>query len=181
MSLKRIVCALPLALMVASAPCLAQETQPRSAWAIDDITVAGGPILSKHIQSGDNNFNQHHTLGILKLGTHDAGTWGLYVLTPNSVRTTSVGAGYVTEPYTIPLGPMKLELMGGLGLVSGYQDYPVPLISAEARLALYQSGPWNAGIEMAAMPYIAHDDATDKNKFGVVGTTPFLSIRYKFN
>lgn len=147
---------------------------------ITSVTVAGGPIWSKHFQSGSDDFNEHHTLGILKIGTQDYGNWGIYVLTPNSVDRTSVGAGYLTHPYTIPLGSMKLELTGGIGLVTGYQDYPVPLLSADARLVIYDAGPWDAGLEMAAMPYIAENRATGKNDFGVVATTPFLSVRYNF-
>ena len=159
----------------------ASQNNTANPWDITSVTVAGGPILSKHFQSGDNNFNQHHMLGIIKVGTQGYGNWGAYFLNPNSVRKPSVGGGYITNPYTIPLGTMQLELTGGIGLVTGYQSYPVPLISGDARLAVYQSGPWNAGLEMAAMPYVAEDTVTHKNKFGIVGTTPFLSVRYTFN
>jgi hypothetical protein len=174
---------LTIFLCMLSINCNAQQSPdaPTNPWAITSMTVAGGPILSKHFQSGADNFNEHHTIGIVKLSTEDRGNWGVYFLSPNSVRRTSIGGGYITDPYTIPLGPTQLELTGGIGLVTGYQNYPLPLLSADARLALYQSGPWNAGLEMAAMPYIAVDDATDKKKVGIVATTPFLSVRYKFN
>ena len=152
----------------------------QSGFAIRSVTLAGGPILSKHFQSGEDNFNEHHAIGILKLETASYGTWGFYFLNPNSVHKLSVGAGYITHPYTIPLGPTELELTAGLGLVSGYQDYPVPMLAGEARLVLYRHDAWNVGVEAAAMPYIARDEDTDKNKFGIVATTPFLSVRYRF-
>lgn len=149
---------------------------------IKSFTLEGGPIASKHIQSGDNNFRERHVLAVAKIGTENYGNWALYFLNPNSVRKTSVGLGYVTNPYVLPIsGPVKLELSGALGLVTGYQDYPVPLLAGEARLVLFDSGKWNAGIAAAAMPYIAEDDITGENKVGIVATTPFLSIRYNFH
>ncbi len=75
---------------------------------------------------------------------------------------------------------MKLELSAAFGLVTGYQSYPLPLTGVQARLDLYHKGKMDIGIEMAAMPYIAKDSVIHKNKFGVVGTTPFLSLRYPF-
>jgi hypothetical protein len=158
----------------------AQQTNDNP-WQVTSVTVAGAPILTHHFQSGDDNYVDHHTIGTFQVNTAGRGNWALYYLGPNSVDKTSVGAGYVTNPYTIPIsGPVQLELSGALGLVSGYQDYPVPLLAAQARLALYENGPWNAGVTMAAMPYIAEDRVTGKNHFGIVGTTPFLSVRYSF-
>jgi hypothetical protein len=149
---------------------------------IEAVTVEGGPIASKHFQSGDEDFRERHGLGILKVETKDYGNWGLYVLAPNSVDRTSVGAGYITDPLTIPLGSsMRLELTGALGLVTGYQDYPVPLLAAQARFVVYEDGPWSAGLSMAAMPYVMEDDnGNDDNEWGVVATSPFLSVRYSF-
>ena len=151
---------------------------------VEAITLEGGPIASKHFQSGDENFRERHGLGIIKVETKDYGNWGLYLLSPNSVDRTSVGAGYVTDPYVIPvIGSTRLELTGVLGLVTGYQDYPVPLLAAEARFVAFESGPWSAGLSMAALPYIMKDekaDGSEENEFGVVATSPFLSIRYKF-
>ena len=146
---------------------------------ITSITLEGGPIATKHFQSDDENFRERHGLGIIKVHTKGYGNWGLYFLSPNSVDDTSVGAGYVTNPYVIPLGPTELELSGALGLVTGYQDYPVPMLAGQVRLKIYESGPWNAGISSAVLPYIIEDDTGD-NDFGVVATTPFLSLRYKF-
>ncbi len=155
---------------------------PAHAQEIQSVTLEGGPILSKHFQSGDEHFRERHGLAIAKIHTKSYGNWGLYFLNPNSVNDTSFGVGYVTNPYTVPLGPLKLELSGALGLVTGYQDYPVPLVAAQARLVMYEQGPWNVGASMAAMPYIMEDDTpTGKNQFGIVGTSPFLSIRYHFD
>lgn len=180
--------ALFLCAAVLAAPAQAQNEQVPSSGEqpfIEAVTVEGAPIASHHFQSGDNNFHQRHTLGILKVETNGYGNWGLYVLTPNSVRNTSIGAGYVTDPYVIPVyGDMHLDLSGAIGLVTGYQDYPVPLLAGEARFVAYEEGPWSAGISMAALPYIMtedNNDGDDKTKFGVVATTPFLSVRYKFN
>ena len=148
---------------------------------IKSVTVEGGPIFTKHFQSGGDDFQDFHGLGIVKVHTEGYGNWGLYVLAPNSVNRISVGAGYVTDPYAIPLGPVDLELSAGLGLVTGYQDYPVPLLAGQARLVVYKDGPWDAGISAAAMPYILKEDGGDGgNKAGIVVTTPFLSVRYKF-
>jgi hypothetical protein len=167
-----------LAFLFATSPARADVDNP---WAVEAVTVEGGPIWSHHFQSGPNDFNQHHTLGIVKLTTEDEGTWGLYVLTPNSVRRTSIGAGWVTKPWTVPVsGPVKFEFNASLGLVSGYQNYPVPLIAGEARLVLFEENNWDAGFSAAAMPYIAHDTVTNDNKAGVVVTTPFLSLKYRF-
>lgn len=166
-----------LAMSLFSLPAMAQESG-----VIKSITVEGAPIATKHFQSEDENFRERHTLVIAKVHTEGYGNWGVYYLGPNSVRDTSVGFGYVTNPYVIPLGPTELELSGALGLVTGYQDYPVPLIAGQARLKLYESmdGKWNAGIATAAMPYIVENETTGDNNFGVVATTPFLSVRYNF-
>ena len=147
---------------------------------VKSLTLEGGPIWTKHFQSGDEDFRNHHGLGVLKVHTKKYGNWALYVLTPNSVDRTSLGAGYVTNPYVVPLGPVDLELSGALGLVTGYQDYPVPLLVGQARLVLYESGPWNTGLSMAALPYYTEDRNGGDNEFGIAATTPFLSIRYNF-
>jgi hypothetical protein len=149
--------------------------------ALDSITIEGGPVASKHFQSGAEHFRERHGLAVLQVSTRDYGNWGFYFLNPNSVDKTSFGIGYVTDPYTLPMGPLKLELTGALGLVTGYQDYPVPLLAGEARLVIYEHGPWDTGLAAAAMPYFMKDDAHDRNEFGVVATTPFLSIRYRFD
>lgn len=148
---------------------------------IESMTVEGGPIWTKHFQSEDEDFRENHGLAIVKVHTKGYGNWGLYFLNPNSVDDPSVGAGYVTDPWTIDLGITDLELSGAIGLVTGYQDYPVPLISGQARLKVYEHGRWNAGISSAVLPYIIDNEETGDNDFGVVGTTPFLSVRYKFN
>lgn len=162
-----------------SFPVQAQETNNNTPW-LQSMTIEGGPIGSKHIQSGDPNFREGHTLAVAKFETRDYGTWGLYLLTPNSVDKTSFGVGYVTNPWTIPMGPVDLELTGALGLVTGYQDYPVPLLAGEARFVLYRAEKWDAGLAMAATPYVMEERRTNNNKFGVVVTSPFLSLRYKF-
>lgn len=166
-------------LLVFSQHVFAQET--RSNKFIKSMTVEGGPIASKHFQSDDENFRETHSLVIAKVHTQGYGNWGVYYLSPNSVRDTSVGLGYVTNPWTIPMGPTELELSGALGLVTGYQDYPVPLLAGQARIRLYENGPWNVGLSAAALPYIIESDVTGDNDFGVVATTPFLSVRYQFN
>lgn len=149
---------------------------------IESVTLEGGPIASKHFQSGEEDFRERHGLGIVKVHTEGYGNWGLYLLSPNSVDRTSVGAGYVTDPYALPVGPFTLELSAALGLVTGYQDYPVPLLAGEARLVLFRQGAWDAGLAMAALPYYMKDDsASGDNEFGVVATTPFLSVRYIFD
>ncbi len=149
---------------------------------VKSVTVEGGYIWTKHIQSEDEDFRERHGLAIVKVETQDYGRWGVYYLGPNSVRDTSVGFGYVTPSWDIPLGPTALELSGALGIVTGYQDFPVPLVAGQARLKLYESvdGRWNAGIAAAALPYVAENQLTGDNDFGVVVTTPFLSIRHKF-
>ncbi len=148
---------------------------------IESVTLEGGPIASKHFQSGDEDFRERHGLGIVKVHTRGYGNWGLYVLSPNSVDNTSIGAGYVTDPYIVPAGPFTLELSAALGLVTGYQDYPVPLLAGEARLVLFRQGAWDAGLAMAALPYYMKDDSgSGDNAFGVVATTLFLSVRYRF-
>jgi hypothetical protein len=150
---------------------------------IKSVTVEGAPIWTKHFQGEDDNFREHHGLGVVKIETENYGRWGVYYLSPNSVRDSSIGFGYVTPSWDIPLGPTELELSGALGLVTGYQDYPVPLVAGQARLKLFESqdGRWNAGIAAAALPYIAEDPVTRDNNFGIVTTTPFLSVRYRFN
>ncbi|MBU6474756.1 MAG: hypothetical protein KGL10_06760 [Alphaproteobacteria bacterium] len=180
--MKKITALFAFAACLAARPAQAQQYyyNDASPWAVQSLTVAGGPILTHHFQSGADTFVDHHEIGIIQANTADRGNWALYYLGPNSVGKQTFGAGYVTDPYVVPLGPVSLELSAALGLVSGYQSYPVPLLGAQARLDLYQSGPWNAGVEMAAMPYIAKDETTNKNKFGIVGTTPFLSVRYSF-
>jgi len=148
---------------------------------LEAITVEGGPIATKHFQSGSESFRERHGIGIVKFHTKDYGNWALYYLAPNSVDDPSFGAGYVTDPLTLNLiGDTRLELTGALGLVTGYQDYPVPLLAAQARLVLFDNGQWDAGLSMAANPYIIEDDRTGDNDFGVVVTSPFLSVGYKF-
>lgn len=168
-----------LGLIMVSPSVLAQESNGRF---IQSVTVEGGPIWTKHFQSEDENFREHHGLGIVKVETAKYGRWGIYYLGPNSVRDTSVGVGYVAPPWVLPLGITELELSAALGLVTGYQEYPVPLIAGQARFKIYESqdGRWNAGISAAALPYIVENDVTGDNNFGVVATTPFLSVRHKF-
>lgn len=164
------------AVMVLTSAAYAQDSSGQ----IQSFTLEGGPIISKHFQSGDENFNDHHGLAIAKIETRDYGNWGLYYLNPNSVDDTSIGFGYVTDPYVMPLGPTKLELTGALGLVTGYQDYPVPLVAAQLRWVVYENDTWSAGVSAAALPYYMEDNITGDNEFGVVATTPFLSVRYHF-
>lgn len=150
---------------------------------IKSVTVEGGPIWTKHFQDDDENFRENHALAIVKVETNGYGRWGVYYLGPNSVDDTSVGVGYVTPSYDISLfANTELQLSGALGLVTGYQDYPVPLLAAQARWQLFESvdEKWNAGISAAALPYIAENDRTGDNDFGIVATTPFLSVQYKF-
>ncbi len=157
------------------------KAQDKSGFHINSVTVEGGPIWTKHFQSEDEDFRENHGLGIIKVSTENHGNWGIYYLAPNSVDDPSFGAGYVTNPWVLDLGLTDLELTGALGLVTGYQDYPVPLIAAQARLKLYERGNWNAGIAAAVLPYIVENTRTGDNNFGIVGTTPFLSVRYSFN
>lgn len=164
-------------LIAVSFPAQAQEKPSL----IKSITVEGGPIATKHFQSEDENFRERHGLTVVKVETNGYGNWGAYFLSPNSVEDPSFGVGYVTNPYRINLGLTDLELSAALGLVTGYQDFPVPLVAGQARLKLYERGAWNAGVAMAVLPYIAENEITGNNDFGVVGTTPFLSVRYKFN
>ncbi len=178
MIVKRILLSLVLACLACAPAARADTGNP---WAVEDVTVEGGPIWSHHFQSGPINFNQHHALGIVKLTTEGEGTWGLYVLTPNSERRTSIGGAWVTKPWIVPVaGQTRFEFTGALGLVSGYRSYPVPLIAAEARLVLIERKNWDAGVSAAALPYIAQDMKKD-NKAGVVVSSPFLSVRYRFN
>jgi hypothetical protein len=161
---------------------MATAMLPQAARAeIKSVMLEGGPIASHHFQSGENNFRQRHFLGIAKFETADHGSWALYFLNPNSVRDTSVGAGWVTPSYDIPLGSMKLELSLALGLVTGY-DYPlVPLIAGEARLVMFEGDSWDAGLSVAADPYYTEDDRSGDKELGIVATTPFLSVRYHFH
>jgi len=146
----------------------------------ESVTFEGGPVATKHLQFDDENFRERHGLAILKASTREYGNWALYFLNPNSVDDTSFGAGYVTDPYVIPLGPTQLELTGALGLVTGYQDYPVPLLAGQARLQLFEYERWNVGVSVAANPYYTQDEVSNDNEFGVVMTSPFLSMRYSF-
>ena len=148
---------------------------------VESVTVSGAPIATKHIQTGEESFRERHGLAIAKVHTKDYGNWGVYFLNPNSVDRTSFGAGYVTDPYVIPVGPTQLEFSAALGLVTGYEDYPLPLIAGEINWILYQQGAWNAGLGMAALPYITNDDVRGGTDWGIVGTSPFLTIRYRFN
>lgn len=166
---------------------LAQDTAfedyaPKREAQIQAVMLEGGPVFTKHIQSGDDNYRENHGIAIAKLYTKDYGNWALYFLNPNSVDRTSFGAGYVTEPYVLPImGPVDLELSAALGLVTGYQDFPVPLIAGQARLKLYERGAWDAGITAAANPYVMEEKNTNDTKWGMVVTSPFLSLRYKFD
>lgn len=174
------LCALALA-----CPAHAQDESGGGAGSgfIEAVTLEGGPIASKHFQSSDEHFRERHGLGFLKVETKDYGNWGLYLLSPNSVDRTSVGAGYVTDPYVIPMGSTRFEFTGALGLVTGYQDYPLPLLAGQVRFVVYESGPWSGGISMAALPYIMEDEDRNgrkSNEAGIVVTSPFLSIRYQF-
>jgi hypothetical protein len=154
----------------------------RAETAIQSITLEAGPVATKHFQAGNEDYRERHGLGILKVHTKDYGNWALYLLSPNSVDKRSVGVGYLTDPYTLPLSPFKLELSGALGLVTGYQDYPLPLLAAEVRLVVFEDGPWDAGLSMAANPYYMQEEGpSGDNHFGVVVTSPFLSFRYNFN
>lgn len=163
-----------------TSPALAAP-ETDSPYAIQSVTLEGGPIASKHFQSGSEDFRERHGLAVLKVATRNYGNWGLYFLNPNSVDDTSFGAGYVTDPYVLQLGPAKLELTGALGLVTGYQDYPVPLVAGQGRLVVYEGERWDAGLAMAVMPYFMKDESGGDNAFGIVGTTPFFSVRYNFN
>lgn len=166
-----------ICLLTAPQVVLAQENP----WELKSLTLEGGPIATKHFQGGEENYRERHGLAVLKAETAEYGTWGLYFLNPNSVDRTSVGAGYITKPYVVPLAySMDLEFSGALGLVTGYQDYPVPLIVGEARLGLFEEGPWDVGVAMATNPYIMQEKDSGDNNFGMVVTSPFLSIRYKF-
>ena len=165
---------------VLQGPASAQPIEMAGA-GIQSITLEGGPIASKHFQHGPEDYNEHHVLAVMKVATEDYGNWALYFLNPNSVDDTSFGLGYVTDPYAVPVGPTRIELSGAIGLVTGYQDYPVPLVAGEARLVVYERGPWNAGVTVAAMPYYMENDETGDHEPGIVGTTPFLSIRYSFD
>lgn len=167
-------------LLLAPGAVRAQTAEDGSSSGIESITIEGAPIASRHFQFGEEHFRERHTLVVGKVSTKNHGNWGLYLLAPNSVEKTSVGFGYVTDPYVVPIGPVNLELTGGLGLVTGYQDYPVPLLVGQARLNLYSSGPWDFGLSAALIPYYTEDDTTGDNEWGLVGTTPFLSVRYSF-
>ncbi len=186
MNFYRIILLTVVAMLVFALPYKANAQTSRGAnfmgVNVESITVEGGPIATKHFQSEDEDFRERHALAVVKVHTEGYGNWGLYFLNPNSVERTSVGLGYVTNPYSIPIGPTTLELSGALGLVSGYQDYPVPLVAAQARLALYESKNkrWNAGIAAAVSPYFVEDEVTGDNEFGLVTTLPFLSVRYQF-
>ncbi len=168
--------------MMAALPAWADDAAPPQ---IQALTLEGAPIASKHFQSGDNDFRERHTLAIAKVETRDYGNWGLYVLTPNSVERTSVGIGYVTDPYVIQFNPNgvgtpRLEITGAIGAVTGYQDYPVPLLAGQGRLVVYEQDRLSVGASMAVMPYIMEDKTRDETKLGIVGTTPFFSLRYAF-
>ena len=151
-----------------------------NAESIKSVTLEGGPIATKHFQSGDESFRENHGLAIVKVETANYGTWGAYYLSPNSVNDPSFGVGYVTNPFEMPLGPTHFELTGALGLVTGYQDYPVPLLAAQLKWVLFENEGWDAGIAAAALPYIAEDPTSGDTEFGIVATTPFLSVKRKF-
>lgn len=172
-----------ISILLSTCVAHAQDTSNERSF-VKAITLEGGPIASKHFQSGDENFHERHGLGVIKVETNDYGNWGLYLLSPNSVERTSVGAGYVTDPLTVPISDsMRFEFTGALGLVTGYQDYPVPLLAGEVRFVAYEDGPFSAGASMVALPYIMKDErrnGTSDNEFGIVVTSPFLSLRYQF-
>ena len=147
---------------------------------IKSVTLEGGPIATKHFQAGEDNYRERHGLGILKVETNKIGTWALYFLNPNSVDNTSLGLGYVLDPYDIPVGNSRIELTAALGLVTGYQSYPVPLLAGQAKWVFFENQDWDAGVAIAANPYYSEDKVTKDNDFGIVVTSPFLSIKRKF-
>ncbi|MEM6812599.1 MAG: hypothetical protein AAF549_09065 [Pseudomonadota bacterium] len=144
------------------------------------VSFEGAPIATKHFQSDDEDFRERHFLGVVKAHTHKYGNWGLYFLGPNSVDDTSVGFGYVTNPWVYELGPTQLEFSGALGLVTGYQDYPVPLLAGQITWQLYSYNQWDFGLSMAALPYYVEEENSNDSDFGIVVTSPFLSVRYNF-
>lgn len=153
---------------------------PAFAQDIKSVTLEGGPIATKHFQKGSEDFRERHGLGILKVETDSIGTWALYLLNPNSVDDTSVGLGYVLNPYNIPLGSTRIELTAALGLVTGYQDYPVPLLAGQAKWVFFENEDWDVGIAMATNPYYTENETTNDDDFGIVVTSPFLSLKRKF-
>ena len=154
---------------------------PSQAQTIKSVTLEGGPIATKHLQSNDEDYRERHGLGILKVETDRIGTWALYLLNPNSVEDTSVGLGYVFPSYDIAMiGNTRLELSAALGLVTGYQDYPVPLLAGQVRWVVFENNNWDAGLSIAANPYYTENETTNDNDFGIVVTSPFLSIKRKF-
>lgn len=169
-------------LFVFSPPVFAQSDQiEQKPFTIESVTLAGAPIATKHFQTGNENFRERHGLVIAKAHTKNYGNWAAYFLNPNSVDRTSVGAGYVTDPYIIPAGRTQFEFSVGLGLVTGYEDYPLPLLAGEVNWIFYDQEGWHAGLGMAALPYITDDDVTGGTDWGIVATSPYLVLRYQFN
>ncbi|MBI1301704.1 MAG: hypothetical protein GC137_08620 [Alphaproteobacteria bacterium] len=151
---------------------------------IRSFTLEGGPIVTNHIRFNgdkDSGFNENHGITVAKIHTRDYGNWAFYSLYPNSQDETSFGVGYITDSYVIPIGGLSLELNAAFGLVTGYQDYPVPLVAGEARLVLLKRDNWDIGATMAVMPYYSqgYEDGEETSS-GLAFTTPFLSLRAHF-
>ncbi len=92
--MKKTVPFLALFLCFAARTAAAQEYyyNVASPWAVQSVTVSGGPILTHHFQSGTDNFVDHHEIGIVQVETADRGDWALYYLGPNSVGKQTFGA-----------------------------------------------------------------------------------------
>lgn len=176
-SLKRPFCHYLLLLFLIIVPGNSRAEMPLG---IQSVMVAGAPIVTRHFQPREHDFQEQHVLASVRVATENYGNWGLFLLEPNSLDRTSVGVGYLTNPYVLPVGGMDLELSAGLGIVTGY-DFPVlPLLIGEARLVVFQRDAWDMGVAMAAMPYIATDRDGNNRNAGIVFTSPFLGIRYQF-
>lgn len=150
---------------------------------VESFTVAAGPIRTQHFQAEPNNFNQRHVFTSLRVKTAEHGTWALYNLSPNSERHVSFGVGKIIKEKDFNLGPVDFTAAVSAGLVTGYQPYPIPMVGFHLRASFYEAqvgqGTLNVGAEVSATPYLGE---TPKGKFypGIVGTTPYLSVNYRF-
>lgn len=161
---------------------LAKDERPAF---IESVTLAGGPIRSRHFQTGPKqNYNESHTFTSLRVDTRDYGRWAMYALTPNSENRNSFGIGYVTKPLRAEFGKVSLEASLMAGIVTGYQEYPLPMVGGNLRLEFYERsfahGKLSIGAEASVMPYVSQRFKGDKWQVGIVGTTPYLSARYTF-
>ncbi len=172
-------------------PANASPARERDALSLENdfnvvaTTYSNVPIYTRHLQREPHRFNQQHNFTSMRVDTANHGSWAVYNLSPNSVLRNSVGILKVTGSTTFRVGGITGEASMMRGFVTGYQDYPVPMTGFNLRLNLYETttmgGHLSIGTEMSAMPYLAQQQRGGKWVLGVVGTSPYLNVKFSFD